>query len=491
MFPQDRSGGGRKSEAVRAAGFLRRVLALVPALLGVLIWSPVAAAAPSAVVTASPTAGAPLSFDFDASASTADAGRTITAYAWEFGDGTGGAGATVSHAYPAPGSYTATLTITDDQGDTDATTVAVTARPITLALPAGTLVYGKTVAVSGTFAPAQEGVTIVLELDAGSGWETLATTATDAAGAFSASFSARLGTLRARAQASGKTSANHALAVMPRITLRRASGRAFLGARLTAEIEPASYAETVSISVRRWSRVLWRSRATVSAGRLVTRVATPGLGVFSVRVAFPAAGGFVARTASTRVTSRARTLRIGSWGRDVRALHRRLSQLRIHIPGLNYGYSRATFDSVVAFQKALGLPRTGVAGDKTWYWLGRARPIKSRYSSPSPHIEVDKSRQILMVVRNGIPRVIPVSTGATGNTPIGKFRILWKAPATGTWLGPAILWRTLTFHGGFAIHGFSPVPVWPASHGCVRVPMWIANWLYVRSPVGERIFIYP
>jgi PKD repeat protein len=470
---------------------LRRGLALVAALVGLLAWSSVAAAAPSALATAAPTAGSPLTFDFDASASTADAGRTITGYAWNFGDGTSGSGAVVSHTYPAPGSYTARVTVTDDRGDTGTTSLTVTARKITLALPAGVLEYGRPAAVSGMLVAAGEGATIVLELDAGSGWETLATVLTDAAGAFSASFSARPGTLRARAAATGATSVEHTLAVGPRVTLHRAAGRAFLGARLTAEIEPASYSGTVSIRVMRWSRVLARSRATVSGGRLVTRVATPGLGAFRVRVAFPAAAGLAARTVSTRVTSRARTLRMGSGGRDVRALHRRLAQLRIHIPGLNYGYSRATFDSVVAFQKAFGLPRTGVVGSQTWYWLGRARPVRARYSRPYLHIEVDKSRQILMMVRNGVPRVIPVSTGATGNTPVGAFRILWKAPATGTWLGSAILWRTLTFHGGFAIHGFSPVPVWPASHGCVRVPMWIANWLYVRSPVGERVFIYP
>ena len=49
----------------------------------------------------------------------------------------------------------------------------------------------------------------------------------------------------------------------------------------------------------------------------------------------------------------------------------------------------------------------------------------------------------------------------------------------------------MTFHGNFAIHGYSSVPVWPASHGCVRVPMWLADWLYDQSPVGERVYVYP
>ena len=103
------------------------------------------------------------------------------------------------------------------------------------------------------------------------------------------------------------------------------------------------------------------------------------------------------------------------------------------------------------------------------------------------HIEVDKTRQILMVVTNGkVTGVIPVSTGATGNTPVGHWRVLWKAPATSTWLGSAILYRTLTFHGGFAIHGFSPVPAYPASHGCVREPLWAADWTYTRRRSASR-----
>src|SRR5439155_16277757 len=91
--------------------------------------------------------------------------------------------------------------------------------------------------------------------------------------------------------------------------------------------------------------------------------------------------------------------------------------------------------------------------------------------------------------RPGPGRTI-VSSGATGNAPVGAFRILWKAPATGTWLGSAILYRTMTFYRNFAIHGFYSVPAYPASPGCVRIPVWAADWPYQQSPVGERVFIY-
>ena len=58
--------------------------------------------------------------------------------------------------------------------------------------------------------------------------------------------------------------------------------------------------------------------------------------------------------------------------------------------------------------------------------------------------------------------ILPTSTGATGNTPDGKWRIRWKALSTTTWLGSAILFRTMTFKGNqFAIRGFAPVPPLP------------------------------
>jgi len=72
----------------------------------------------------------------------------------------------------------------------------------------------------------------------------------------------------------------------------------------------------------------------------------------------------------------------------------------------------------------------------------------------------------------------------------GNYHILWKALSTTTWLGPAILYRTMTFHTHYAIHGFPSVPSYPASHGCVRIPIWLADWLYQQSDVGEPVYVY-
>ena len=147
---------------------------------------------------------------------------------------------------------------------------------------------------------------------------------------------------------------------------------------------------------------------------------------------------------------------------------------------------------MIAFQKARGLERTGTVDDATWRALSQDVVPAPRYRGDGTHIEVSKSRQILMVVEDGetvwyLPGLVGRRWDHAGRQlPASSGRRL----ATTTWLGPAILYRTMTFHTNYAIHGFPSVPTYPASHGCVRIPIWIADWLYQQSPVGERVYVY-
>jgi len=83
-------------------------------------------------------------------------------------------------------------------------------------------------------------------------------------------------------------------------------------------------------------------------------------------------------------------------------------------------------------------------------------------------------------------RVVHVSTGATGNTPIGLWHIYSKVPGT----LPTGMFDSNFFLRGFAIHGYPSVPSYPASHGCVRVPNWVAPILFSSSYYGEAVYIY-
>jgi lipoprotein-anchoring transpeptidase ErfK/SrfK len=93
---------------------------------------------------------------------------------------------------------------------------------------------------------------------------------------------------------------------------------------------------------------------------------------------------------------------------------------------------------------------------------------------------------VLFVVRGGKVRLrVATSTGATGNTPLGRWTVYRKV-AGFDW----VLYYPSYFLRGFAVHGYPDVPPYPASHGCARIPMWIAQTVYDDIPDGSTVFVY-
>jgi hypothetical protein len=174
----------------------------------------------------------------------------------------------------------------------------------------------------------------------------------------------------------------------------------------------------------------------------------------------------------------------GARGGSVVALERRLAELHYALQTVDGYYGTDTFEAVIAFQKVNGLPRTGRV--EPWLWRRLAHASVPRAYEGGDHIEVDKTRQVLMVVRGGtVTKVVHVSTGATGNTPLGSWHVYRKV---GGW--DWVLWYPMYFKGGFAIHGYPSVPAFPASHGCVRVPMWIAPSLFGTNDYGTTVVVH-
>ncbi len=451
-------------------------------LLIALILPASATAAPVPTVAASATSGpAPLTVHFRADPSATDPAPAVLSYSWSFGDGTSAPGQTVTHRFAKPGRYTVTVTITDALGGTSSGTTAVDAQGLELTFTPATVVFGKRVVARGALAPAAAGARVALERRVGSAWQVVKTARTDSAGHFSTSllpgrngdWRASIGSLR---------SMPTALTVAPRLDVRSETGTAFLGAPILVRARPQTRAP-VRVTVLRGGREVARARGL--AGRRFV-VPTPGVGAFSARI--EVGGGAV----TVPLHAEGRALAPGSTGPDVVALRARLAQLHVHVPSPSSTFGSELFDAVTAFQKARGLSRSGVVDEATWRALAQDVVPAPRYHTQDSHIEVSKSRQILLVVHNGeTVAYLPVSSGAGGITPAGNYRIRWKAPATTTWLGSAILYRTMTFRGNnYAIHGFPSVPAYPASHGCVRVPIWLADWLYQQSPVGEPVYVY-
>ncbi|MDQ3896378.1 MAG: L,D-transpeptidase [Actinomycetota bacterium] len=117
------------------------------------------------------------------------------------------------------------------------------------------------------------------------------------------------------------------------------------------------------------------------------------------------------------------------------------------------------------------------------------------------YLDINVSEQVLSEVVDGqVVDAIHISTGSgesywyegewwVAETPRGWFEVYAKEPG---WVdGPlGALYDPLYFYEGYAVHGSSSVPDYPASHGCVRVPLGVADSLYDRIDIGTPVFVH-
>jgi peptidoglycan hydrolase-like protein with peptidoglycan-binding domain len=196
------------------------------------------------------------------------------------------------------------------------------------------------------------------------------------------------------------------------------------------------------------------------------------------------------------------TLELGEGGPAVLALQQRLVELGYWLGSADGNYGQLTRQAVMAFQKAEGLGRDGVAGPVTQGRLAAAGRQSSRAGGTG--LEIDLERQILMVVQGGqVQWVINTSTGnnetytsSTGGsaravTPPGSFEIYREID--GVREAPlGTLYRPKYFNGGIAIHGSGSIPAQPASHGCARVTNSAMDMLWSSgvAAIGTPVTVY-
>ena len=444
--------------------------------LALLTFVPAAAgAAPTFSIEAAPVAGeAPLQVTFAARGDAA-------AYHWEFGDGSSADGPSVEHTYAA-GRWTATATAQSAGGESTIQSVAVTAYGLTLTArnPAR---YGGRTLFRGAVIPAERGLSIALRGPKGK----VAQARTSAKGSYA---------LRVPIRAPGEyvvtseraSSPPVALRVVPKlVTKLTGSGARGTPYFFTARLVPAN-SGVLAVKLSRGSNVLV-DRSFNRAVRL--SLDTRRLTSYRIRVAVMPADGYAGTVRLVRARIVLPHLVFGARGVTVVQLGRELRSLRYAAPATAV-FDARMLDAVYAFQKVQGLPRTGVVDAPFWRALGAGRIPRPRYSSPADHIEVNKGRQVLYVVRRGrTVLIVPISTaGISGTyTPVGRFSVYRKVGG----FDPSplgTLYDPMYFTGGYAIHGNPSVPPYPASHGCVRVPMWVAPYLYATTPYGQTVYVY-
>jgi hypothetical protein len=394
-----------------------------------LAFAPVARAG-CGLTTTSVIGLAPLTVTFTATCASA-------AYTWDFGDGRQQAGRTVTHVFPA-GYWRPSLT--SDAGTEPTQPVA----SISLAL-------------SGP-AAARYAQRITLRVKVTPRLPVTLNGRRFVAGKLSVRV---LGAAPWTAHV-GNVSATIRIRVTPKLVVKVAGSPVVGGKlRVTATLHPAVAGtviapKTIDTSAPRLARVEVRTRPTSGwAG--------------------------VHQTVTTQIVSP--TLRYGDEGASVRELERQLTRQHYAIRQ-DGSFGSEDLESVYAFQKVHGLARTGVVDAALWRRILTSGTPAARY--PGDHVEIDKARQVLFVVRGGkVVLVVATSTGATGNTPLGTWHVYRKVGGF-DW----VLYYPSYFLRGFAVHGYPDVPPYPASHGCARIPMWIATTVYSMIPEGSTVYVY-
>lgn len=192
----------------------------------------------------------------------------------------------------------------------------------------------------------------------------------------------------------------------------------------------------------------------------------------------------------------------GDEGPAVSYLQRRLDSLGFRAGPVDGNYGPRTSSAVLAFQKYVGIERTGELDATTLAHLRMPMGRGPRSDAPGPRIEIDLARQVLFVVHDdGGWTVVNTSTGnnelyhhpagysATAVTPTGSWPVFRRVEGWDP--GPlGSLYRPLYFTGGFAVHGSNSVPAYPASHGCARTSPVDQDWIWQVVPNGAQVTIY-
>jgi lipoprotein-anchoring transpeptidase ErfK/SrfK len=199
-------------------------------------------------------------------------------------------------------------------------------------------------------------------------------------------------------------------------------------------------------------------------------------------------------------------------GAETARVQQRLLDAGFWLSGVDGDFGLTTRQAVMAFQKYSGLEPSGRVDDATAAALTtitlRPRP---QTTDPGVVVEVDKSRQLLLVVNDA--KVLWVLNTSTGSgqwyleqnqkdptkwelgrsiTDSGRFKIR-RERSEGWWAGDlGEIYRPKYFNGGIAIHGSRSIPNYPASHGCVRVsvPAMDMLWESRMLPIGTTVWVY-
>jgi L,D-transpeptidase-like protein len=368
---------------------------------------------------------------------------------------------------------------------------------LTLTASSSEVSFGESVLLSGTLTSSADGSPladqIVRVFDAGA--EEVGSDVTGPDGGFSVTVKPIANvTLHAEWRDPGQpdhsvTSPEVTVQVHEVVTVAIANVRLFGEASVTGRVTPANPGREVTVELLRRDRVVGTKHPVQrSDGAFSVRFGIRRVGTYRARAQFDDADHLPGQDTSPKRTTPLPHLGAGDSSVFVLLLERRLQELRYRLPQPDRRFDFRTGDAVLAFNKVQGRSRVKYVSESTWRALVSPRKPRPRSGGRGLHVEVDKTKQVLYLVRTGVVTdIVHVSTGRfEGWTRDGMFRVYRKVAG----YSGGRLYYPSYFDGLRAIHGWPEVPSYPASHGCVRVPMWTAIYLFDRVRMGTLVMIY-
>ncbi|MDX6664571.1 MAG: hypothetical protein QOG68_777 [Solirubrobacteraceae bacterium] len=269
-------------------------------------------------------------------------------------------------------------------------------------------------------------------------------------------------------------------------TVKRAVAFAGHAFRVRGRVTPFVAGQEVHIRVYLGTKLIMAKTKHIIApssgktGKFVADFNTPIHGRLHVGVTHDGTGEMrYAHAGSEAVSVISSSLYPGQTGFSVGVMQRLLRDIG-YVPGHHESYDERTGRAVLAFRKMSGLTRiTSASHTVLRRLINGGGQFEVRFPHQGRHAEGDLSHQVLALINGStVERLYPISSGKPSTpTVLGTFRIYQRTPG----YLPDGMYYSSFFTGGYAIHGYDPSPVYPASHGCLRTPipdaLSIYNWL--------------
>ncbi|MGB2852228.1 MAG: L,D-transpeptidase [Solirubrobacterales bacterium] len=151
-------------------------------------------------------------------------------------------------------------------------------------------------------------------------------------------------------------------------------------------------------------------------------------------------------------------------------------------------FDSATARAVLAYRKVNQMSWNSKASGSIFKKLAKGKGgYKVKHPGSGKHVELDISRQILVLAKGGkTDEIYHTSTGSSATpTPTGTWRFYRKEPG----FNNLEMYYSVYWNRGYATHGYKSVPTYPASLGCARNPIPDAKHIYDWIDLGDLIHV--